>query len=663
MATIYFLTTLRSANSAPDAVDSRPFCPSSSAATSSSCPIILLPTASPGCALSSRSAGSTKSDARLGIDALRSYHVQTAPTGATVRDAPGPHLGEPRRRRHALLRHGPASDDGLGARRLQAQRQGNRLMANPGRTRPASLGPIDPDEPPIPQIFPKLQREVDSYGASDEETDYVAAVHAIIEDARDFNESFLAPAREYATALYNGELPGAADEGRSSIVLTEVRDLVLAMLPSLVRLFTSPEHPCYFSPRTEADVAMAEEAQDYVSYVWKYDNPGFLNLNAILKDALIKRTGIVKWWTEREAEIVELQYRGLTLEQRQYIISQPRTQVVKEERRDSPKIEGAAPGNPTVGPPGPMEAAGAVRPSPGGGRPSCRDGEGHRAALRHYGQALQADAEAPCRGACRRTSFGSRARPRTSRRRRSSAMSGWCRCRSSSQMGYAARRSCRRVRRLRPELVDGRAGRAQPWRPRHDARQCPFGRRGRPADLVRRVVHPHRQGRRRRPRAAPHLHDRRRRRDHRRTSRRRGRSSRSSARTPSRTPPSATPSASRSRICSTSRPTSCATSSTRWPRPFCRASSSSTPWRTWTTSGTTSWARSSGSSRPRPSRSCRRRRRPRSCSRCSNTSISSARGAPASPSSRRGSIRRRCSRRRRRPCRCSSPGRRSASSW
>ena len=136
-------------------------------------------------------------------------------------------------------------------------------VANPGRTRPASLGPIDPDEPPIPQIFPQLQREADSYGSGDEDVDYVAAIRAIIEDARDYNEAYLAPVREYATALYNGELPEAADTGRSSIVLTEVRDLVLAMLPSLVRLFTSPEHPCYFTPRTEADVAMAEEAQDY----------------------------------------------------------------------------------------------------------------------------------------------------------------------------------------------------------------------------------------------------------------------------------------------------------------------------------------------------------------------------------------------------------------
>jgi len=123
------------------------------------------------------------------------------------------------------------------------------------------------------------------------------------------------------------------------------------MLPSLIRLFTSEEHPVFFVPRTEADVPMAEEAQDYVAYVWKYDNPGFLNLNALLKDALIKRTGIAKWWTEREAEIVEQSYRNLTLEQRQYVISQPRTQVVSEERRDTPKIEGAAPAAPTQGPP------------------------------------------------------------------------------------------------------------------------------------------------------------------------------------------------------------------------------------------------------------------------------------------------------------------------
>jgi len=245
-------------------------------------------------------------------------------------------------------------------------------MANPGRTRPASLGPIDPDEPPIPQLFPKLALDADKLRQlkdDDEDTDYAAAVWAIIEDARDYNESFLAPAREYAAALYNGDIPDAVDEGRSSIVITEVRDLVLAMLPSLIRQFTSDEHPVHFLPRTEADVPMAEEAEDYVAYVWKYDNDGFLILNALLKDALIKRTGIVKWWTEREAEIVEMQYRNLTLEQRQYVISQPRTQVVDEERVDTPKLETSAPGQPNIGAPGMTEGIEQPGPPMGPGGP------------------------------------------------------------------------------------------------------------------------------------------------------------------------------------------------------------------------------------------------------------------------------------------------------
>jgi hypothetical protein len=98
-------------------------------------------------------------------------------------------------------------------------------MANPGRTRPASLGPIDPDEPPMPQLFPKIRRELDTsgYGANESDTEYHASVWAIIEDARDYNENYLAPEREAMAQLYDGQLPLVTDEGRSSIVLTEVR--------------------------------------------------------------------------------------------------------------------------------------------------------------------------------------------------------------------------------------------------------------------------------------------------------------------------------------------------------------------------------------------------------------------------------------------------------
>src|SRR4051794_19494802 len=89
-------------------------------------------------------------------------------------------------------------------------------MAHPGRTRPASLPPIDQSEGPLDedvgrmvQLFPKLNNR-DLYG---ENYDYHAAIRALIEDARSFDEEYLAPARQYAEKLYQGLLPEAVEAG------------------------------------------------------------------------------------------------------------------------------------------------------------------------------------------------------------------------------------------------------------------------------------------------------------------------------------------------------------------------------------------------------------------------------------------------------------------
>jgi phage terminase large subunit len=51
------------------------------------------------------------------------------------------------------------------------------------------------------------------------------------------------PGREYAAQLYASALPAPVEEGRSSVVMSEVRDLVLAMLPSLIRIFATGDAP------------------------------------------------------------------------------------------------------------------------------------------------------------------------------------------------------------------------------------------------------------------------------------------------------------------------------------------------------------------------------------------------------------------------------------
>src|SRR5215469_3331725 len=150
---------------------------------------------------------------------------------------------------------------------------------------------------------------------------YIQFIHALITDARDYENSVLAADRDRAQKYYDGYLPSLNPDGtpysdtliiedpaatyeqvlgpsenpnKSTYVSTDVRDAVLMMLPSLIRIFGASEAPVALIPRTEADVAMAEAGTDYVNYVFWHDNPGFLILYAAFKDAMTLRTGFVK---------------------------------------------------------------------------------------------------------------------------------------------------------------------------------------------------------------------------------------------------------------------------------------------------------------------------------------------------------------------------------
>src|SRR5689334_1578310 len=88
-------------------------------------------------------------------------------------------------------------------------------------------------------------RQGESLG--DEDMDYYSRLEVLISDAADFEESFLQYNREENMAYYYGYQPAlpASGEGeerqssnRSTFVSTDVRDTILTMLPSLIRIFT-----------------------------------------------------------------------------------------------------------------------------------------------------------------------------------------------------------------------------------------------------------------------------------------------------------------------------------------------------------------------------------------------------------------------------------------
>lgn len=144
---------------------------------------------------------------------------------------------------------------------------------------------------------------------SDEEVR--ATLSAMISDAVSYIDSEIGTARAKATDRYNGVLYGDEEDGRSQVVSRDVRDTVQAILPSLMRMFFGPEHVAEFMPRGPEDVALAAQATDYIDYIIKCDNPGFMTLFSVFKDALVRKAGIAKWWYDTSVEVKQDRFTGL----------------------------------------------------------------------------------------------------------------------------------------------------------------------------------------------------------------------------------------------------------------------------------------------------------------------------------------------------------------
>ena len=195
----------------------------------------------------------------------------------------------------------------------------------------------------------------DAYDPADPAS-YEQFIQALIRDSRDYEGSVLAPSRDTAQKYYYGMLPALNPDGspysdtliiqdpnatyeqilgydqetanRSSFVSTDVRDAVLLMLPSLVRLFAASENVVSLIPRTQADVDAAAQQTQYINYVFWQDNPGFLILYGSFKDALTVKTGYVKWWTDDHKETKRKTFVNLNPQQIQLLQSQDATAKV-----------------------------------------------------------------------------------------------------------------------------------------------------------------------------------------------------------------------------------------------------------------------------------------------------------------------------------------------
>jgi hypothetical protein len=187
-----------------------------------------------------------------------------------------------------------------------------------------------------------------AYDPSDPNS-YENYLQSLMSDSRDYENAFLQVDRNNAQLYYYGMEPwiGPYNPGspyigedpnatlgeilnkdntnqpnRSTFVSTDVRDAIMMMLPSLVRLFGASEAPVFLVARNEEEVDPAEQATDYVNYVFWNDNPGFLNLYGAIKDALTVKTGFLKWWTEDFKEKKRKRFLNIGVDQIKLLLSE-----------------------------------------------------------------------------------------------------------------------------------------------------------------------------------------------------------------------------------------------------------------------------------------------------------------------------------------------------
>jgi hypothetical protein len=206
----------------------------------------------------------------------------------------------------------------------------------------------------------------DAYDPGDPAS-YEQFIQALIRDARDYEGSVLAPARDEAQKYYYGYLPALNPDGspytdtqiiqqptstyeqilgydqesanKSTFVSSDVRDAIMLMLPSLIRLFASSENVVALTPRTQADVDQAAQQTAYINYVFWQDNPGFLILYGAFKDAMTVKTGYVKWWTDDHKETKRKTFVNLNQQQVQMLLSQDATAKVVRQGQLDPQMQ------------------------------------------------------------------------------------------------------------------------------------------------------------------------------------------------------------------------------------------------------------------------------------------------------------------------------------
>ena len=173
--------------------------------------------------------------------------------------------------------------------------------------------------------------EVDSEPEEMDEEEFKGYVARMLEDSIQYCDE-LSTDRVTASKYYSGHLPEQNDEGRSGATSYDTRDTVNAILPSLMRIFFGANKVLRFNPKGPEDVQQSEQVTDYINNLILEQQPDFFKtMMSVFKDALIRRTGVLKFWHEETEKVTSSRFSGLDEQQAQILAGEDDVESVEME--------------------------------------------------------------------------------------------------------------------------------------------------------------------------------------------------------------------------------------------------------------------------------------------------------------------------------------------
>ena len=119
-------------------------------------------------------------------------------------------------------------------------------------------------------------------------------------------------AEYYYLGIAKGDLSPPEVEGRSSVVVPYVRNVIESMLPQLMVKFTGGDSVVEFEAQKPSDEDAAKNCTDYLNYLFWKKNSGHSVAYTWMKDALLQKRGFVKVWWDTRVEQTKEEYKGLS---------------------------------------------------------------------------------------------------------------------------------------------------------------------------------------------------------------------------------------------------------------------------------------------------------------------------------------------------------------